>query len=36
MTVVGGTRTVPEELGDTRERLARAFAALAPRPEGPA
>ena len=36
MTVVGGTRTVPEELGATRERLARHFAARAPRAEGPA
>jgi ATP adenylyltransferase len=36
MTVVGGTRTVPEELGATRNRLARAFAARVPRPEGSA
>ncbi len=36
MTVVGGTRTVPEELAATRERLARAFAARAARPEGTA
>ena len=37
MTIVGGTRTLPEDLAVTRERLARGFAkAAAARPEDPA
>ncbi|HQR46760.1 MAG TPA: HIT domain-containing protein [Thermoanaerobaculia bacterium] len=37
MTVVGGTRTLPEDLAVTRERLARGFVrAASARPEGPA
>jgi ATP adenylyltransferase len=37
MTIVGGTRTLPEDLSDTRNRLAAGFARRTPsRPEGTA
>ncbi len=36
MTVIGGTRTLPEDLAATHERLARGFARATRRAEGPA